>query len=365
MFYLFLIIIFTRPFLSSLIYPYFDFIHSLLFLSLLTVWIVAERLSLKKLSPIKFPLIVFGLSLIVSIVFSQNKINSMALSYRYFIPILMLWAVSNLNQKNKQLVVDCLVWAGFIISLLALRQYFFGFDDTLRFMAAEKINDPDAILILQRKRVFAPFVTPDVLASYLIMILPLAALRKKVFIVIPVFLALLLTKSLGALISMLLASGIYFYVNRKFSRKAILGLTGLFLIFVAGVIIRSFGPDGQMHPWFSLAMRLSYWHDTWAVIKDHLMTGVGIGNFNLCACRYTHNSYLQLWAETGVLGVAAFLWLMVKILGNKKQLSLLAIATIVFLIHNFSEFTFFLPEVVFIWWAIAGLSLDEVETLST
>jgi len=361
MFYLFLILIFTRPFFSSLAFPHSSFIHSVLFLFLLTIWIMAEKLPLRKLLPLKYPLILFGVSLIISVVFSQNKINSVAEAYKYFIPLLILWVISSLDQKKKQMVVVCLVWAGFVVSLIALRQYFIGFEDTLKFMAEQKINDPDAMVILQRKRVFFPFVTPDVLASYLIMILPLAVLRKKVFIIIPVFLALLLTKSLGALISLLLAAGIYFYANGKLSKKALLGLAGLLSVVIAVFIVRSVDPDGHLKPWFSMSARLHYWRDTVVMIKEHLLAGVGLGNFNLCCSRYTHNAYLQIWAETGILGIASFLWLIVKILGNNKRVALLLTAAIVFLIHNLFEFTFFLPETVFIWWTIAGLSLDENE----
>jgi O-antigen ligase len=365
MFYLFLILIFIRPFISSLISPYPSFIHSGALLFLLTAWIIAGKFSLKKLSPIKYPLIFFYVALIVSIVFSHHRMISVAESYKYFIPLLILWAVSNIDDKKKNMIVDCLLWAGFIISLLALRQYFFSFDDTLRFMAEQKINDPEAVLILQRRRVFAPFVTPDVLAGYLIMILPLMALlRKKIYMAIPAFLALLLTRSLGGLISMLLALWIYLYANGKFNRKAMLGLAGLLLIVITVVIIRHVDPDQNLNPLFSLTTRLGYWRDTLFMIKDHLLTGVGIGNFNLCVCRYTHNAYLQFWAETGILGACSLLWLVFSILRKNKQLSILSMATMAFLIHNFMEFTFFLPETAFLWWIIAGLSLFENEASS-
>ena len=327
---------------------------------MLTTWIIAEKPSLNKLLPLKYPLILFYLALVISFVFSQNKMNSAAEVYKYLIPLLMLWAMANLNQNKKQMVIECLVWTGFVVSLIALRQYFFGFDDTLKYMAEEKINDPYAMLILQRKRVFAPFVTPDVLAGYLIMILPLVfLLRKRLFVAIPIFLALLLTGSLGALLSILLAAWIYFHVNGKFSGKVIFGLAGALLIVSAVLIIRNFDPDRLVHPWSSLVMRLHYWRDTLVIIKAHPLTGVGLGNFNLSNSRYAHNACLQMWAETGILGVVSFLWLIVRILGNNKRVSILSIAAMVFLIHNFIDFTFYLPETVFIWWAIAGLILYE------
>jgi O-antigen ligase len=361
MFYLFLILIFICPFISSLVSPYPSFVHSALLLAVLIAWIIAGKLSLNKLRPLKYPLILFGISLISSTVFSQNKIISVGESYKYFIPILMLWAISNLDQKKKQIIVEGLVWAGFIVSLIAFYQYFFGFDNTLKFMAEARINDPEAMAMLQRKRVFLPFVTPDVLAGYLIMVFLLAVSRKKVFIAVPVILVLLLTRSLGALISLLLVSAFYAYAKGKLNRKAVFWLAALLLAIITVLISRSIGSDGQMHPMFSLIARLNYWRDTLVMIKGHLLTGVGMGNFNLCNCRYTHNTYLQLWAETGILGMGSFLWLIVRILGNNKRVSLLLMAALVFLVHNFFEFTFFLPETVFIWWTIAGLVLYENE----
>lgn len=359
MFYLFLILIFTRPLFSSLAFPDSNFIHSAFLLFLLTAWVFKEKLSLNRLLPIKYPLILFCFSLIASIVFSQDRMNSVAEAYKYCIPLLILWAVSNLDQRRKQLLVDCLMWAGFAVSLIALRQYFFGFDDTLKFMAEQNIHDPEAVTVISRRRVFFPFVTPDVLAGYLIMILPLALLRRKVLLAATIFFALLLTRSLGGLVSLLLALSIYFCANRKLGRKAVLGLAGLLLAAVTIFIIRGMSPDGQLHPWFSVAMRLGYWQDTLFIIKEHLLTGVGIGNFDLCNCRYSHNAYLQLWAETGILGIASFIWLAGRTLRQNKGISIVATALIAFLIHNFFEFTFFLPESAFICWTIVGLSLDE------
>jgi O-antigen ligase len=323
------------------------------------VWTFKEKFPLNRLLPVKYPLILLYFSLAVSVGISQDRANSVTEVYKYCLPLLILWAVVNLDQKRRQLLIDCLMWAGFVVGLIALRQYFFGFDDTLRYLAENNINDPEAVTVINRRRVFFPFVTPDVLAGYLIMILPLALLRRKFVLAIPMLLALLLTRSLGGLLSLLLALLIYFCANGKLGRKAVLGLSGLFAAVAVVFIIRGQSPDGHLHPWFSVAMRLDYWQDTLAIIREYMLTGVGLGNVDLCNCRYSHNAYLQFWAETGILGVASLAWLAARVLGQNRGVSVLSTALIAFLIHNLVEFTFFLPEAVFIWWVIAGLSLDE------
>ena len=104
--------------------------------------------------------------------------------------------------------------------------------------------------------------------------------------------------------------------------------------------------------------------------------------------RYAHNSYLQIWPEMGLLGLFSFDWLICGVFRlwfrnfteslYKNQAACLFTpleagrrrcptaaygslpltgftASAVFLLHNFLDFTFFLPEVAFIWWVILGL----------
>lgn len=120
-------------------------------------------------------------------------------------------------------------------------------------------------------------------------------------------------------------------------------------------------------PLFSAVMRLNYWQDTLRIIKLHPWLGIGPGNFNLAQSRYTHNSYLQVWAEMGILGIISFLWLAIAVLKSSlkniknplhKALTIpLLIANVIFLLHNLVDFSFFLPEVSLIWWVILGLQV--------
>ena len=105
-------------------------------------------------------------------------------------------------------------------------------------------------------------------------------------------------------------------------------LTGLLLIlgvaFQDTIAARLLGDDqGSAHsriPLIGLALR---------IIQDHPLLGVGANNFVPVMQRYVtpdfsdyggewlflvHNNYLRVWAETGLIGLATFLWFVVATL---------------------------------------------------
>ena len=67
--------------------------------------------------------------------------------------------------------------------------------------------------------------------------------------------------------------------------------------------------------------RVEMWAITWQMIRDRPLIGHGLGVYmwnlgrygitpdNVLMINYAHNCYLQLWAEVGIFGLAAFLWL--------------------------------------------------------
>jgi len=362
-----LILIFIRPFISSLAFPYLNSIHSLILLVFLFIWIIVKGLPLEKIKPLKYPLMFLVLALIISVVFSYNKIVSIRELYKYITAIVLLLISISLSYKDKIRIIQGIALAGFIIALLAIYQYFFGFKHILDYIAKTKITDSFALDYISRRRVFFPFVTPNTLGGYLAMIIPLTLTDKnRVWFIIPIFFALLLTKSLGALLSIFLGLVIYFYLRGNLEKRGIIFLFGLLVIIGLIFITRTATQKQHIQPIFSAVMRLNYWKETLKIIRTAPLTGVGLGNFNLIQSRYAHNSYLQVWAEMGILGIASFLWLIVMVFKsalknikdspNKPQIFSLITASSVFLIHNFVDFSFFLPEVALIWWAILGLT---------
>ncbi|MGD9015531.1 MAG: O-antigen ligase family protein, partial [Candidatus Omnitrophota bacterium] len=334
------------------------------------------------------PLLLFLLALTISISFSIDRVNSLKELSKYISGILLFLTTISLTYKEKSRLIKAIILAGFIISLLAIYQYFFGFRHILDYLAKNKISSSFALDYIQRQRVYFPFITPNTLGGYLAMIIPLSfAFRDRqkktffnpfFFVLVSAGLGLILTKSLGALISIFLGLLIYFYLhcflNKDFQRKQkmldkkkLLFISAFLIMIILVFIIRQSATRQHILPSFSLLMRLNYWRDTLKIIRFVPWTGVGLGNFNLVSARYEHNSYLQIWAEAGILGIVSFLWLVIAVFksairniknsSDSKLMLALITANAVFLIHNLIDFTFFLPEVTLIWWLILGCVL--------
>lgn len=268
-----------RPFISSLAFPYANLIHSFLLLIFLLSWFiypvrnkspkatdaslvkisngVYKGIAIKKIPSLKQPLVMFCLALIISVIFSIDKLNSLKELYKYISGILIFLFAFSLNYKQKIWIIKVMVFGGFLISLLAIHQYFFGFPHLLDYLAKDTtlslpfFDYPNVLESIKQRRVFFPFVTPNTLGGYLAMIIPLALTNKdRIWFIIPLSFALLLTKSLGAFLSVFLALAIYFYLQGKLEKRGILFLFGLLIIMGLIFITRSAIQRQHIQPFF-------------------------------------------------------------------------------------------------------------------
>ena len=358
-----LILVFIRPFISSLAFPYANLVYSVFLLFFIMLWIALKGVNLRNIQLLKFPIILLFLSLIISVGFSINRQNSLYELYNYASVIPLFFIAGSLKDADRRGLVRAILISGLVISILALYQYFFGLKNTLNFLVKNKTVDPFAVNYLQTNRVFFPFITPNILAGYLAMLVPLSFINKdRLFFIVPFSLALFVTGSIGGWLSVFWGLAIYFYLNGKMDKRRISFLCVIFVLTAIIFFLRSVTQKQHMQPMFSLAARLTYWQDTLGIILRHPLTGIGIGNFDLMDSRYAHNSYLQLCAETGILGLISFVWLIAAVIKNSLKntnsyRNALLSAVAVFLIHNLFDFSFFLTEISLIWWAILGFLL--------
>ncbi|NOT62632.1 MAG: O-antigen ligase family protein [Acidobacteria bacterium] len=149
---------------------------------------------------------------------------------------------------------------------------------------------------------------------------------------LPLWLALVLANSRGGIFSMLcliifvagLGRGIG--STARWRHAALAGI--FFVVLIAGSLW--VGGDPLMNRLETVSdevgrsaqagiSRAEVWRSTWALTKDHWLTGVGFGGYWAALPEYhqasgqwvpqeAHNDYLELFASGGVIGVALFGW---------------------------------------------------------
>jgi len=375
MFNILLLLILVRPFLSSFAYPLENLIYSVTLLVFLLFYILFNES--KDYSPVKifkYPAFVFIFSLLLGFFLSGAGIKAREQLLNYCIYFLSFIAVSISSSEEKNNIIRMVVISGAVVTLFAVYQYFIGFNILAEYIRENQITNNFLLDSVSLRRVFFPFSTPNLLAGFFIMVIPLIyTIKNNSKWRCPVFLsmaaAFLLTRSLGAVLSIVLASAAgMFYLTKDLGIKKTVFLAGIVSCFVITVYLwRLETVKNYFLPRFSLVIRMGYWLKTLEMIKNYPILGIGLGNFNLPLTRYAHNLYLQIWAEQGILGLGSFLWFIgiivfrivrkVKsaVAEERRRIIFLAVALVAFLLHNLVDFTFFAPEVCFLWWIVLGV----------
>jgi O-antigen ligase len=147
----------------------------------------------------------------------------------------------------------------------------------------------------------------------------------------------------------------------------------------------------QLSQSFSVGSRITNWKFTTLMIKDNPLFGSGIGTYKYNSLRYqakfleqgqnrsiypyvfatkTHNEYLQLWAELGIVGLGIFIWLIasyfnyglrfIKRVENRhKQGIIIGLmgAVVAVLIDGIFGFPLHLPATIILFWLSIGLTV--------
>jgi O-antigen ligase len=135
----------------------------------------------------------------------------------------------------------------------------------------------------------------------------------------------------------------------------------------------------------AVVSRVTLWKTGWVMMKENPVIGVGIGNYLVRYKEYVtkypelyighdqysvHNSYLKVGAETGFLGLFAFVaiyvvyyvYLLRLYLASSDRLSKLIIVALIagsatFMVQNLSNNLIFIPQLNTIFWLISGLAM--------
>ena len=181
-------------------------------------------------------------------------------------------------------------------------------------------------------RAVATLENPNMLGEYLILILPIAVgmligrgegLRR-----IPAFfcigimgICLILTWSRGAWLGLIFAALLFLFMwHRRSVWLVLAGIAALPILpaILPASIVSRFTSIGNMGD-SSTSYRVYIWRATINMIEDNLATGIGIGEgawdrlyplysyLGVEAAPHSHNLYLQIWLEIGIVGLLMFL----------------------------------------------------------
>jgi putative inorganic carbon (hco3(-)) transporter len=396
LFFFFSSLVFIFPFISEAAYPvlgiYIGIVISLIFLLLLLhikTFQISTNIFIK-------PLLLYILLVLISCFYSINLRSSLYAIYQ-LIPLLCLFFfTSNLKNKESVRLIHIILISASILSVYGIYQYFWGFEHTKAYInlhLKEILETRYAREILLTRRAIASFFSPNMFGCYLAMVIPLCACRlldrinkRKpffflVFSLIVMLIALLLTKSLAAWTSLFFGAILFFILARRFINRITLIscifiiLMPLFIIFLRSDMFINISNQQN-----TIAQRLNFWKSSVGIINDFPVKGVGIGNFGniypkykeLIAneTRFSHNILLQTWAETGLLGLFSIIFLSITFIRRsivmKKDFFNIGLicSCYIFLINNLFDFSYFIPQVSFIWWINMGIFSRECAPLN-
>ena len=235
------------------------------------------------------------------------------------------WSLVLLNavhtKKELDRLVLLLVCAGVAVSLYGCAQYVLGVTGAAAWVDSDMFSSITT-------RVYATLQNPNVLAEYLLLVIPFAAAgvmtaRRwwgRVLYVLAfgvMCVCMLLTMSRGGWLGLLFAGAVFLVlIDRRFILLGLVALAALYFVLPETVIER-FTSIGDLSDG-STSYRLSIWLGTVSMLKDYWLCGVGPGvaafnmvypaySFNSVAAPHAHNLFLQIMCDCGVCGLVVFL----------------------------------------------------------
>lgn len=241
-------------------------------------------------------------------------------------------------------------------------------------------------------RVFSTMGNPNNYAEMLVLTLPFffaavlnakSLLKKGFFILlmVPLFASLALTLSRSAWIAFAIGLFVFlFFKDRRLIPAVILlGIAGIPLLpeWVYRRILTIWNPNDS-----SINYRTLIYKTVAPMFQKYWLTGVGLGSESFMkVCQnyalyttltppHTHNLFLQVWIENGILGILVFLWVIFRMVKNSvlrifsktdeyiNNILMAGLAsTAGILVMGLAEYIWFYPRVMLVFWMVIGIIL--------
>lgn len=366
--------------------PFLPDILSLLYLiALLLVGIYSQafqtRKNLRKTS-IDIPIVLYFILIFYSTITSVDAMGSLRDFALHSVGIAFVFVMINHVETKEDFnrLLTIMVFSAALVSLYGLYQYVVGVEIDRAWLDVE--NNPDI-----KARVYSVFLNPNILAEYLIMLTPISVAlfwntkkmsKKLVFLGTTglMMLAMLLTFSRGGWLGLAFAALVFVILVEKKLLLSIIPISIGAVYLLPDTILNRITSIGNLTD-SSNSYRLQLWNITGKVIKDHWKVGVGFGHlpFKQTFETYTrtmptfhaHNTFLQVLAETGLVGFLVFLGLMLTIFKQgilRLQASEdsyvrtigagLVAGMAGLMVHGMVENIFYIPRIIITFWMLVG-----------
>ena len=297
-----------------------------------------KKVDFKKLKNDAFfwPIIAIIFAATIAVFVSPDKLHALGAWKAYFIePVIFYWLMLSIISVRRQL--EGLFWAlGLSVIYLALSaivQKIFVIGVPQAFLTASGAVDrvvsfygyPNALGLYLGPIivVFLGFLFYKNTDSLLLYLTNAQRFWLKITVVFLGIWTIVAAQSEGAILAVVVCGWLMLFLMKK-TRTLALILLGLFVI----VLITNSGIRDTLaakvflHDWSGF-VRTRIWAETWVMLKAHWFFGAGLAGYPVAIIPYhvdkwmeifpyPHNILLNFWSETGLLGLAAFIWLGVK-----------------------------------------------------
>lgn len=331
------------------------------------------------------PIILYGIIIFIGTMTSINPTGSFRDLTIHFVSLglvfIMINSIKNLDEFNT--IITFVVFSATIVALIGLYQYIVGVPIDAAWVDVK--NNPDI-----KSRVYSVFGNPNVLAEYLIMIIPVSIslfwyskriYKKFLFLGTSgiLILALVFTLSRGGWLGFSFSALVFVLLVERRLLLSIIPIVVGGVFFLPQSILNRIMSIGNFAD-SSNAYRLKMWQIALKIIRDHPIAGVGFGHLpfketfetyiRTMPTYHAHNTYLEIAAELGIPGLIAFLLLLfivfkygIRSLINQEDKYIKIMAAGLFsglaglLVHGAVENVIYLTKIIIYFWILIGFIL--------
>jgi len=293
--------------------------------SIIILWTVHKLFHSKinfKISQLNKPVFVWFVFVVFMYMVSSNKHVAELEFYRVIVSMASFFLFSNLydNKQNRNTIIIFWVLGGFLAVIYGIMTHYGGFW---------------IVITPQVDRIFSTFGNPIFFAAFLVATIPLSVYKLiqdrepsyKVlwfFVLISYLIALYFTKTRAAWIAFIVSIVVFIFLSLDSKVKKVI------LIFIL-VIFGFLFTLTTKNVWMRQQGHLVIWRDSLRMLFNKPVLGVGLGSFHISFPDYAsdelkkiwpqtknivndaHSEFVQILAETGVVGFGIFMWILFSV----------------------------------------------------